>query len=129
MQISKIHHVAIICSDYERSKRFYTETLGFGIIKETFRSERNSYKVDLRVGDHSQIELFSFPQTPKRVSNPEACGLRHLAFEVVDLDGIHAELRAQGISTEDIRLDEITGRRFFFFRDPDDLPLEIYARD
>ncbi len=127
LNIPKIHHVAIICSNYENSKRFYTEVLGFGIIKETFRKERDSYKLDLRVGEHSQIELFSFPNPPKRLSNPEACGLRHLAFEVSNLEEIHEAIKAAGVPTEDIRFDEITEKNFFFFRDPDDLPLEIYA--
>jgi glyoxylase I family protein len=123
---SKIHHVAIICSDYEKSKKFYTETLGFGIIQEVFREERKSYKLDLQVGDHSQIELFSFPSPPPRVSGPEACGLRHLAFTVEDVAEVLANLREAGVEAEDIRIDEYTGRKFTFFRDPDMLPLEIY---
>ncbi len=125
---AKIHHVAIICSNYERSKHFYTSILGFEIINETFRAERRSYKLDLRVGPHNQIELFSFPDTPPRVSNPEACGLRHLAFEVDDVAATLFYLRAQGVTAEDIRIDEITGKRFTFFRDPDDLPLEVYEK-
>jgi glyoxylase I family protein len=126
MQTSGIHHVAIICSDYEKSKYFYVEILGFSIIKETFREARNSYKLDLRVGNNMQIELFSFPNPPKRVNNPEACGLRHLAFAVENLDAIAAQLQAKEIELENIRLDELTGKRFTFFRDPDGLPLEIY---
>lgn len=125
---AKIHHVAIICSDYERSKHFYTNILAFEIIEETYRAERQSYKLDLRVGPHNQIELFSFPQTPARVSNPEACGLRHLAFEVDDVAATLAYLRQHGVSAEDIRVDEITGKRFTFFRDPDELPLEVYEK-
>ncbi|MEM7556737.1 MAG: VOC family protein [Cyanobacteria bacterium P01_A01_bin.84] len=126
MQISHIHHVAIICSNYEKSKHFYTKILGFEIINETFRTARNSYKLDLQVGEHSQIELFSFPQPPRRVTNPEACGLRHLAFAVEDIEGSVEELKSQGLEVEDIRIDDITGKKFVFFRDPDNLPLEIY---
>ncbi|CAN5350952.1 VOC family protein [soil metagenome] len=122
---SKIHHVAIICSDYAKSKHFYTEVLGFEIIEETYREERGSYKLDLRVGPN-QIELFSFPQPPARVSNPEACGLRHLAFEVEDVAKVLTYLRSLNVEAEDIRVDEITGKQFTFFRDPDNLPLEVY---
>ncbi|MFQ4142897.1 VOC family protein [Chlorogloeopsis sp. ULAP02] len=128
MKTTGIHHVAIICSDYEKSKKFYTEILGFSIINETFRTARNSYKLDLQVGNNCQIELFSFPNPPQRVSKPEACGLRHLAFEVDDIDKTVRDLQAQGIEVEDIRRDEITGKRFTFFQDPDALPLEIYER-
>ena len=126
MQTSGIHHVAIICSNYEQSKKFYVEVLGFSILQETFRLERNSYKLDLKVGNNSQIELFSFPAPPQRVSSPEACGLRHLAFAVADLDATVSYLKSQGVQIEDIRIDELTGKRFTFFKDPDDLPLEIY---
>ncbi len=126
MKIGGIHHVAIICSDYEVSKKFYTEVLGFSIINECFRGERDSYKLDLRVGKNDQVELFSFVNPPQRVSNPEACGLRHLAFVVDDIEEAVSELRAKGVVVEDIRIDEITGKRFTFFRDPDNLPLEIY---
>lgn len=126
MQTSGIHHVAIICSNYEQSKKFYVEVLGFSIIKETFRAARNSYKLDLRVGSNAQIELFSFPTPPERVSSPEACGLRHLAFAVPDLDTTVSYLKSKGVQLEDIRIDELTGKRFTFFKDPDDLPLEIY---
>lgn len=126
MKTIGIHHVAIICSDYERSKKFYVEVLGFSIIKETFRAHRNSYKLDLRVGENHQIELFSFPSPPKRVSTPEACGLRHLAFQVDNIEQTVSYLESQGIEVEDIRIDEITGKKFTFFKDPDDLPLEIY---
>ena len=128
MNINDIHHVAIICSDYERSKAFYTEVLGFEIIKETYRAERHSYKLDLQVGTHSQIELFSFPNPPERVSRPEARGLRHLAFEVDDLEEAVRHLKAHNIPVEEIRLDSITGKGFTFFPDPDDLPLELYER-
>ncbi len=126
MKNTRIHHVAIICSDYERSKKFYVEVLEFSIIQETFRSHRNSYKLDLRVGDNDQIELFSFPNPPQRVSRPEACGLRHLAFEVDDIEQTVLDLKSKGVELEDIRIDEITGKRFTFFQDPDSLPLEIY---
>ncbi len=126
MKANKIHHVAIICSNYQLSKKFYTEILGFSIIKETFRDSRNSYKLDLRVGENDQIELFSFPNPPQRFSNPEACGLRHLSFEVDDIEATVRDLNSKGIAVEDIRLDEITGKRFTFFQDPDNLPLEIY---
>ncbi|MCC3415241.1 MAG: VOC family protein [Microcoleus sp. PH2017_29_MFU_D_A] len=127
MEIKAIHHVAIICSDYEKSKKFYVEVLGCSTIKETFRSERNSYKLDLQVGNGSaMIELFSFPHPPKRVNNPEACGLRHLAFAVEDIEASVAYLKSQQVEVEEIRLDEITEKRFTFFRDPDNLPLEIY---
>ena len=126
MKIKAIHHVAIICSDYEKSKKFYVEVLGCSIIKETFRSERNSYKLDLQVGNGSMIELFSFPHPPQRVSNPEACGLRHLALAVEDIESSVAYLKFHQVEVEEIRVDEITERRFTFFRDPDNLPLEMY---
>ncbi len=121
-----IHHVAIICSDYERSKKFYVEVLGLPIIAETFRAHRDSYKLDLRVGENSQIELFSFPNPPQRSSSPEACGLRHLAFAVDDIEQTVIYLQSHGVETENIRIDEITGKKFTFFKDPDNLPLEIY---
>jgi glyoxylase I family protein len=122
----RIHHIAIICSDYDRSKHFYVNLLGFPIICETYREARQSYKLDLQVGENAQIELFSFPNPPDRVSSPEACGLRHLSFKVDDLDEIVADLNAKEIPTEPIRLDELTGKRFTFFKDPDGLPLELY---
>ena len=126
MKITRIHHVAIICSNYETSKKFYLEVLGCSIIKETFRTERNSYKLDLQVGNGDIIELFSFPHPPERVNSPEACGLRHLALAVEDIDESVAYLQSKQIHVEEIRLDEITGKRFTFFKDPDNLPLEIY---
>lgn len=126
MMLKRIHHVAIICSDYERSKRFYAETLGLKIVRETYRKGRNSWKLDLTVGDEYQIELFSFPLPPKRPSHPEACGLRHLAFEVDDVEESVADLRQKGIPVEPLRVDEATGRKFTFFPDPDGLPIEIY---
>jgi len=121
-----IHHVAIICSDYDRSKRFYVDVLGFSVIRETYRAERQSYKLDLQVTDQVQIELFSFPTPPARLQYPEACGLRHLAFSVTDLDETVDNLTDQGIAVEPIRLDDLTGKRFTFFKDPDNLPLELY---
>ncbi|MFN6517501.1 MAG: VOC family protein [Nostoc sp. CreGUA01] len=126
MKTTGIHHIAIICSDYDRSKKFYVETLGFSIIAETFRTERNSYKLDLQVGENAQIELFSFPNPPQRFSSPEACGLRHLAFKVDDIEETVDYLKSQGVETENIRIDELTGKKFTFFKDPDNLPLEVY---
>ena len=122
---SQIHHVAIICSDYEKSKKFYTEILGLEIINETYRKNRDSFKLDLKLGT-SQIELFSFPSPPSRTSYPEACGLRHLAFQVDDIEFTVNYLRNLNIHVENLRIDEITGKRFTFFSDPDNLPLEIY---
>jgi glyoxylase I family protein len=126
MNLIGIHHIAIICSDYLRSKQFYTQVLGFPVIAETYRAERHSYKLDLRVSDTVQIELFSFPQPPQRQNQPEACGLRHLAFAVSDLDAVVADLTAKGVEVEPVRLDELTHKRFTFFQDPDGLPLELY---
>lgn len=124
--LNRIHHIAIICTDYEKSKRFYTEILGLTIVKETYRAERQSYKLDLAVNGLYQIELFSFQNPPARPSKPEACGLRHLAFEVENLAEVIGKLEAKGVQTEPIRVDEITGKRFTFFADPDNLPLELY---
>ncbi|MCI0766215.1 VOC family protein [Bacillus sp. TL12] len=126
MNISKVHHIAIICSNYKISKEFYTKILGFEVVNELYREERNSYKLDLRVGKQYQIELFSFPNPPKRQSFPEAAGLRHLAFAVTDIQEAVRHLNQCGVDTEPIRVDEITGRRFVFFQDPDCLPLELY---
>lgn len=126
MKPSRIHHVAIICSDYEKSKDFYVNLLGFSMIEETYRAARKSYKLDLRVGERDQIELFSFENPPQRPNRPEACGLRHLAFEVENLEESVAQLNSKGVETEPIRTDEITGKRFTFFKDPDGLPLELY---
>ena len=126
MLIQHVHHVAIICSDYTASKHFYVTILGLHVIRETFRQERNSYKLDLQVDDRTMIELFSFPNPPPRATRPEACGLRHLAFAVADLDAAVRYLKKQGIETEDIRNDLLTNKRFTFFKDPDDLPLELY---
>jgi len=126
MQPARIHHVAIICADYARSKRFYTEVLGLRVIAENYRAARDSYKLDLALPDGSQIEMFSFPHAPARPTRPEAQGLRHLSFEVHDVQAAADELAAQGIAVEPLRIDEYTGRRFTFFADPDGLPLELY---
>jgi glyoxylase I family protein len=126
MNLAGIHHVAIIASDYARSKRFYVEVLGLQVVAEAYREARDSWKLDLRLADGTQVELFSFPAPPPRVSRPEACGLRHLAFRVADLDAALAHLRAHGVDAEPVRVDEYTGRRFSFFADPDRLPLELY---
>ena len=126
LQLTAVHHIAIVCSDYERSKRFYTETLGLTILGEYYRAQRQSYKLDLALNGQYLIELFSFPNPPKRPSRPESAGLRHLAFAVADLDNAIQHLTEQGVFTEPIRIDEHTGRRFTFFADPDDLPLELY---
>ena len=119
MIFQDFHHVAIICADYERSKHFYVDILGCQIIQETNRAARNSMKLDLRVGAHSQIELFSFPDPPPRPNSPEAQGLRHLAFTVEDLDAAVDHLESHGVAVEPIRVDELTERRFTFFKDPD----------
>ncbi|ABC32474.1 Lactoylglutathione lyase [Hahella chejuensis KCTC 2396] len=126
MKLTAIHHAAIICSDYRASKRFYTEVLGLKILAENFRAQRNSYKLDLQLPDGSQVELFSFPDAPPRPSYPEARGLRHLAFVTPSVEEAKAYLESQGVAVEDIRVDEYTGKRFTFFADPDDLPLELY---
>ena len=122
----RIHHIAIICSDYEKSKHFYVNKLNFTVLAEVFREERNSYKLDLAINGLYQIELFSFENPPARQSRPEAQGLRHLAFEVDDIEAEISGLNAVGIITEPIRIDEFTGKRFTFFADPDGLPLELY---
>ena len=124
--LKSIHHVAIICSDYARSKRFYVDILGLTVVQEVYRQERKSYKLDLAVGGQYQIELFSFEMPPARPSRPEAQGLRHLAFEVDDVAAVAAELNKRGVPTEEIRIDEYTGKSFTFFADPDGLPLELY---
>ncbi|WP_462178580.1 SMU1112c/YaeR family gloxylase I-like metalloprotein [Pseudoalteromonas gelatinilytica] len=126
MELLGIHHAAIICSNYEKSKHFYSEVLKLPIIHELYRAERDSYKLDLALPDGSQLELFSFPGAPQRPSYPEAQGLRHLAFKVADIANSKEYLEQQGISVEEIRVDEITGKQFTFFADPDDLPLELY---
>ena len=121
-----VHHVAVICSDYRRSRSFYTEVLGLRVVAENYRQARQSWKLDLALPDGTQIELFSFRGAPPRPSRPEAQGLRHLAFGVDDLEVWVGHLRVNGVATEAIRTDEYTGRRFVFFADPDGLPLELY---
>jgi glyoxylase I family protein len=124
--LRRVHHAAIICSDYERSKAFYTDVLGLRAIAENYRDARQSWKLDLALPDGGQIELFSFPDPPPRPSFPEACGLRHLAFAVDDVVGWSTYLQSRGVAVEPLRIDEYTGRRFTFFADPDGLPLELY---
>lgn len=125
INLRKIHHVAIICSDYIKSKNFYVHILGLEIIREVYRESRDSYKLDLVIGD-SQIELFSFPNPPERPSYPEARGLRHLSFEVENIEEASSYLQNNNIIVEPIRTDEFTGKKFTFFNDPDGLPIEIY---
>ncbi len=122
----KIHHIAVICSDYEVSKNYYTEVMGLQILREVYRAERKSYKLDLGIGDQYVIELFSFPDPPHRQSRPESCGLRHLAFSVEDLQAKHDDLMSKSQRCEEIRTDEYTGKKFFFTQDPDGLPIEFY---
>jgi glyoxylase I family protein len=124
--LSQIHHIAIICSGYEVSKRFYTEVLGLSVIREVYRAERLSYKLDLSLNDQYVIELFSFPHPPPRPSRPEAAGLRHLAFAVEQLEPVIEKMQQHGIDIEPIRIDEYTGKRFTFIADPDGLPIEFY---
>ena len=128
MKLKKIHHIAIICADYDRSKDFYVRILGLNPIREVFRQERDSYKLDLEVNGDYQIELFSFPNPPNRPSYPEAAGLRHLAFEVDNIDEAVEDLLGHGLDVEPIRIDPFTERRFTFFADPDGLPIELYER-
>ncbi|WP_395014264.1 VOC family protein [Robinsoniella peoriensis] len=125
MQLNTIHHVAIIVSDYERSKEFYVEKLGFEIIRENYREKRNDYKLDLRLGT-CELEIFAIPGSPKRPSYPEACGLRHLAFQTDNIEETVAWLKEKGIETESLRLDDYTGKKMTFFHDPDGLPLELH---
>ncbi|WP_340479247.1 VOC family protein [Vibrio anguillarum] len=125
--LKRIHHAAIICSDYARSKAFYTQILGLPVIAENYRAARDSYKLDLALPDGGQIELFSFPNTPPRPSFPEAQGLRHLAFVVNSVSEVKAYLEEKGVIVEPIRVDEYTGREYTFFADPDGLPLELYS--
>jgi glyoxylase I family protein len=124
--LKRIHHAAIICSDYARSRHFYTGVLGLSVVAENYREARQSFKLDLQLPDGSQVELFSFPQAPERPSYPEARGLRHLAFAVDDVEECKAHLERQGVAVEPVRIDEYTGKRFTFFADPDGLPLELY---
>lgn len=126
MNLNKIHHIAIICSNYKISKTFYTEILGLRVLNEVYRKERHSYKLDLMVNDVYQIELFSFPDPPKRPTQPEAVGLRHLAFEVSAIEETVKELASKGVEVEPIRIDPLTNKKFTFFQDPDGLPIELY---
>jgi glyoxylase I family protein len=128
IKINKVHHIAIIASDYEKSKHFYTQMLGLQIIREVYREARDSYKLDLAIGENYVIELFSFPNPPVRPSRPEACGLRHLAFEVENVAEAKQNLEEKGIEVEPIRIDEFTDKKFTFFADPDDLPIEFYEQ-
>ena len=122
----RVHHIALICTNYDASKRFYTDVLGLRIVREVYRAERQSYKLDLALAGQYVIELFSFPNPPPRPSQPEAAGLRHLAFAVDDVDAALARLQQQGVACEPVRVDEFTGRRFTFLADPDGLPIELY---
>jgi glyoxylase I family protein len=128
ISINKVHHIAIICSDYQKSKHFYTETLGLTIVQEIFREERESYKLDLALNGTFIVELFSFKNAPKRVSAPEAAGLRHLAFEVNNIQETRNYFTAQNINAEEIRMDVYTQKNYFFIADPDDLPVEFYEK-
>jgi glyoxylase I family protein len=126
MKINAIHHIAFLTDDYERSKRFYTEILGFEVIRETYRAERQSWKLDLAIAGVYQIELFSFPDYRERCSYPEAKGLRHLAFAVADVDAAATELKEKNVPVEPVRIDELTHKKFVFFTDPNGQPLELY---
>jgi glyoxylase I family protein len=128
LKLNRVHHIAIICADYERSKHFYSAILGLKVVREVYREQRKSYKLDLEVGNQYQIELFSFPDPPARPSRPEAAGLRHLAFEVDSVDEAAAHVNSFGVITEAVRVDEFTGKRFTFFADPDGLPIEFYEK-
>lgn len=127
-KLDRVHHIAIICTDYERSKHFYTQVLGLKIVREVYREQRDSYKLDLEVAGQYQVELFSFPNPSPRPSRPEAAGLRHLAFEVDDIDEAVDHIKAAGIAVEPIRVDEFTDKRYTFFADPDGLPIEFVEK-
>jgi glyoxylase I family protein len=126
IKIKKLHHIAIVCSDYQKSKKFYSEILGFIVKKEVYREGRQSYKADLYLDGNYVIELFSFPAPPKRLTMPEATGLRHIAFEVNDIASVIETLQQFGITAEPVRIDEFTGKKFTFIADPDNLPIEFY---
>jgi glyoxylase I family protein len=125
---NKVHHIAIICSNYQKSRAFYVETLGLEVMQETYREQRDSWKLDLALNGEYIVELFSFPNPPERVNRPEATGLRHLAFQVEDVEQTVSELQSKSIQTEPIRVDELSGKKFTFFFDPDNLPVEIYEK-
>ncbi|RNI30251.1 VOC family protein [Rufibacter immobilis] len=126
LDLQHLHHIAVICTDYPISRRFYTQILGLELVREVYRQERDSYKADLALNGHYVLELFSFPNVPARMSYPEAAGLRHLAFAVADVEAARKSLQGQGVEVQEIRVDEHTGKRFCFFSDPDGLPLELY---
>lgn len=126
MKLSAIHHIAVIASDYERAKEFYVKKLGFPVIREHYRESRKDWKIDLRINEDTELELFVEPQPPERVNRPEACGLRHLAFHVENIEETVKELKSLGIECEDIRIDDYTGKKMTFFHDPDGLPLELH---
>ena len=126
MKIKGIHHIAILAGDYEKSKKFYTEILGFTILSETYRAERKSYKLDLAINGMYQVELFSFPEYKERASFPEAKGLRHLAFAVQNIEEAVDELKLKKVDVQEIRTDELTNKKFCFFNDPNGQPLELY---
>ncbi|HSI74755.1 MAG TPA: VOC family protein [Lunatimonas sp.] len=126
MKIERLHHIAIICSDYEISKKFYIGILGFKVEREIYREERQSYKLDLSLNGSYIIELFSFPNPPKRPSRPESTGLRHISFGVTSIESSIEFLESNQVSVEPVRIDEFTGKKFAFFSDPDNLPIEIY---
>lgn len=128
IKINRLHHIAIICKDYEKSKRFYIEVLGFKIDKEVYREDRQSFKLDLTLNEQYLIELFSFPNPPIRQTRPEATGLRHIAFEVDDLDKSLQILKDNNVNVESVRIDEFTNKKFAFLFDPDNLPIELYQK-
>lgn len=126
MKLNSVHHIAIIVSDIEKAREFYVEKLGFEVVRENYRKERNDWKLDLRVDEHTELEIFAEKNPPKRVNRPEACGLRHLAFRVESVEETVKELDEIGIECEPIRTDTYTGEKMTFFFDPDGLPLEIH---
>jgi glyoxylase I family protein len=128
LQLNKVHHTAVICSDYQKSKSLYTQIIGLEVLQEIYRAERDSYKLDLTLNGNYIVELFSFPNLPKRLSRPASCGLRHLAFEVDNVEQTRSSLVHNNIPSENIRKDEYTGKQFFFITDPDDLPIEFYEK-
>lgn len=128
ISITRMHHIAILCSDYEKSKSFYTQVLGFEVINEVYRQERQSYKLDLSLNGQYLIELFSFPEPPSRLTQPEATGLRHIAFEVEDVQACYDHLKQLGVKIESVRVDQYTQKKFVFLFDPDNLPIELYQK-